>query len=181
MKNTLPIFLIAVALGLFYLYISPKYSEIGTLQTERDNYDEILSKSVELRQIRAELGEKTSRFSESDLAKLDKMIPVQMDLVRLILEVDSLALQHAIVIHDIETSSTDDEVGGGETERAPSEYKTLALTFGFETDYSNLGGFIKDIEDSLRIMDLVKIEVSTNKERPSFQDYQMTLNTYYLQ
>ena len=180
MKNTLPIFLIAVALGLFYLYISPKYSEIGTLQAERDNYDEILSKSVELRQIRAELGEKTSRFSESDLAKLDKMIPVQMDLVRLILEVDSLALQHAIVIHDIETSSTDDEVGG-ETERAPSEYKTLALTFGFETDYSNLGGFIKDIEDSLRIMDLVKIEVSTNKERPSFQDYQMTLNTYSLE
>jgi len=168
-------------LGLFYLYISPEYTKIGTLQAERDNYDEILSKSVELRQIRAELGEKTSRFRETDLAKLDKMIPVQMDLVRLVLETDSLALKHAIVIHDIETSSNDDvKDSNGQSVGIADKYKTLTLSFTFETDYSNLGGFIKDIEKSLRIMDIVKVEVNTNKERPSFQDYQMTINTYSL-
>ena len=93
MRNTLPIILIAVAIGLFYLYISPQYTNITALQTERDDYDEILSKSIELRQIRAELAEKTSRFSEAELAKLDKMIPLSMDLVRLVLEIDNLGLE----------------------------------------------------------------------------------------
>jgi len=181
MRNTLPIVLIIAAVGLFYFYISPQYAKIGTLQTERDNYDEILSKSVELRQIRAELAEKIDRFEEADLAKLDKMIPIDMDLVKLVLEVDSLALKHAIVINEIEASSNDNAEGSVEkSEMASRGYKTLTLSFQFNTDYSNLDGFLKEIENSLRIMDIVKIELHTDKERSSFQDYSMTLNTYSL-
>ncbi|MEK7552312.1 MAG: type 4a pilus biogenesis protein PilO [Patescibacteria group bacterium] len=177
MRNTIPIILIAASLGLFYFYISPEYSKMTAFQTEGANYDEILNKSVELKQIRAELSEKTSRFGEADLAKLDKMIPINMSLVRLVLEVDSLALKHAIVIHDIDASSDDIE---GEKAETLKGYKTLTLAFRFDTDYSNLNGFLKEIEDSLRIMDIVKIELSPNKERPSFQSYGMTLNTYSL-
>ena len=178
MRNTLPIILIAVAIGLFYLYISPQYTNITALQTERDDYDEILSKSIELRQIRAELAEKTSRFSEAELAKLDKMIPLSMDLVRLVLEIDNLALKHAIIIRDLESSSDDGTKNDEKGEAIRAGYKTLNLSFRFTTDYSNLNGFLKEIESSLRILDLVKISLNTNKERPSLQDYEMTINTY---
>lgn len=182
MRNALPIFLIVVVVGLFYQYIMPEYKQIVELQTERDGYDEVLAKADELRIIREELEQKVSRFSDEDLEKLEKMLPGEMDLVRLVLEVDNIALKNGIVIREIQAEEKDEKLpqsGSGEP-LSPKKFQTLSLSFQFKTGYANLIKFIPKIESSLRIMDIVSIKLTSDEEQRSVQNYQMTIDTYWV-
>lgn len=194
MKNSFPILLIIVSIGLFYLYINPQYKIVKDLRAEKAGYDEVLDKSKELRQLRSELAEKYGRISADDLDTLQKMIPEKTDLVRLVLEIDNIALKSGISIKGIKAS----EYGGTQSSRRGNveadqstgkKYKTLAVTFSWISKYDNVTDFLRELETSLKIIDIVSVKVggtgakspsSKETSSPNEQDYDMTIHTYWL-
>ncbi|TSC59434.1 MAG: Uncharacterized protein G01um1014107_341 [Parcubacteria group bacterium Gr01-1014_107] len=179
MKNILPILLLVLSALLFYFYIGPRYSKIQALSLERENYDDILSKSAELREIRRELQDKLNNLSPAVLERLEKTTPRGTDIPQLVLDLDSLALKHGIIMRQISTQETEGTGRGRQTE-SPKSYKMLAVTFHFEASYANLTSFLKDLETSARIIDVVSLKVNPNKEEPLIQSYDLTLHTYWL-
>src|SRR3989344_894211 len=178
MKNFLPIILIIVSIVLGYFYLKPKYSEVVGLRLERDGYDQVLDKSVELRQIRDELSAKIDSFPQSDLDRLERMMPGEVDVVQLVLDMNNMAVKHGIIMRDIKSSEiSDTPARRGEAARPQTPYKVLALSFSFESLYNNLGPFLRELEQSLRIMDIASVSVKPSKTQPSIlQDYELTVH-----
>jgi Tfp pilus assembly protein PilO len=186
MKNTLPILLLIVSAGLLYFYILPRYDRVQALSLERDRYDDILSKSAELREIRRVLKDNLENVPPVALERLEKAIPSGLDvpqggldIPQLILDFNNLAVQRGIIIRNISTSNvmTDGRRGGESKPTQP--YTVLAINFNIQVPYSNLITFLKDIETSLRIMDVVSLSVKTGEVEPLLQGYELTIHTYW--
>jgi len=181
MNNIRPIILIIVSVGLFYFYLFPEYVVIENLRAERDKYDNVLEKMGELREARKVAALKLEEFSVTDLDKLEKMLPGRLDLTQLILDLDNIALRHRIIMKDIKTAEIGEEpVGRGEATVSAKPYKTVSVTFNAETSYANFISFLSDVEESLRVMDVISVKIKTDSENPSVQNYTASIYTYWL-
>ena len=179
MKNSLPIVFIVLALGLFYVYLSPQYSNIKLLSSERANYDDILEKSVELRDLREQLRNKMQGFSSTDLNRLEKMIPQEVDPTQLILDLDNIARRYGIVMYDTNTEilgvSKNGKNNSDSESKSNDPYDTLSLSFNFTSSYENFVSFMADIESSLRIMDVSAVDITVDEEDPRQPNFEVTV------
>jgi hypothetical protein len=183
MKNVIAIILIFVTIGLFYTYVGPTYQEIKTLQTEKAQYDEALTNSKKITASAEELLAKYNSFSPEDLGRLGKLLPDYVDNIRLIIEIDSLASKYNMVLKNVQISSpaTPSESANVSNQALPGDitsYGGVDLSFDVSGSYGAYREFIKEIEHSLRILDV--IEVSFVPQVLSSEDKQKTLSEFYI-
>jgi Tfp pilus assembly protein PilO len=179
MKNILPTLLFILSAALLFFYVFPRYDRVQALSLERDRYDDVLSKSAELREIRRVLKENLENIPPPALERLEKTIPSGLDIPQLVLDLDSLAVQRGIVMRNIKTVEVM-AAGrrGGEAEIA-QPYTVLATSFTFQAPYSNLVAFLEDLETSLRIMDVISLNIRVDESEPLLQGYDLTVYTYW--
>lgn len=183
MRNFFPIIIIVATAGLVYMYVWPQFNNVQELWADGRNYDDVLAKSAELRQVREGLREVLRDLPTPELEKLSKMIPSGSDNVQLILDIDNLARRRGILMEDIKTSFSEDETGNarsGNATQSSGVYNTMIVNFQFSASYENLILFLRDIEDSLRIMDVLSIKIKGDEDRPKIQNYELSIRTYWL-
>lgn len=178
-----PIFLIIAAVGIFYGYTDPHYrganipSNIVNLMDERKHYREAMANSNSLITERNKLVEKNNNLSSSDLERLKKLLPDHVDNVRLIIDIDGIASKYGLSIKDIKTGDN-----GAESHDAlgpdVNPYGTLVLGFSITAPYDKFRSFIKDLQESLRVIDIVGISFDSTEN--GFYDYKVTIKTYWI-
>lgn len=173
----IPFVLVIVALGLFFGYIDPTYQEIKTLRAEEKTYDEALDQSRELQKIRDVLLSRYNTFSQQDLDRLEKLLPDHVDNVRLILDIDSIASNYNMRTRNVTVSGADSEdpntIGANQ-----GVVDSVVLSFSIAATYDNFIRFIKDLESSLRIVDLVGLSFKAT-EGEAF-NFNVSIKTYWL-
>ena len=103
-------------------------------------------------------------------------MPDNIDNIRLIIDIDDMAKTYGMRIRNFKADvSTQKETLGKDT----TAYGTLTLSFGTTASYSFFLAFMKDLERSLRIMDITAISFAAS-ETGSLYDYNITLKTYWL-
>ena len=107
-KFIFPTVLIILSIGLFTMYIDPTYKEVKELKSVNNQYQEALNKSKELRVIRDSLLESYNSFTEADLSRIKKLLPDNVDNVRLIMDVNSMASTYGAIIRDVKVSSSEE-------------------------------------------------------------------------
>lgn len=192
MKNLIAIILTIAAVGLFYVYVSPTYSEILSLRAEKAEYDEALNNSQKVQDTRDELLGKYNGFSPTDLKRLEKLLPNSVDNIRLIIEIDSIASRYNMILKDVQVPTPTPLVGtaGAPNEALPevktAPYGTAELSFGVVGQYETYRSFMKDLEKSLRIVDITGISFVGPKDAKDAKDvsdtytFKTTLQTYWL-
>ncbi len=173
MKGLTPIILILVSVGVGFFYTYPQYQKIQAQRLESLQYDEVISKSNELKDLRASLSGILSSFSASDLDRISKLLPEKVDTARLILDINGVASKYAIEMRDTKIS----DLSKSSTDKP---YKTSTITFGFQTSYEGMVIFIKDLERSLRMVDIVNISLKPSQGTFPIYDYNITLQAYWL-
>ena len=180
-KLILPIILLLAAGGLFVGYTNPTYQASKGLQAQVASYDAALTKSQQLRQVRDGLISKRNTFSPDDVAKLQKVLPDNVDNIRLIIDINNIASQHNLSLSD---------VGLGDYTGSAAAQKTLAVggaqgpvgsvqvTFSISTSYGNMLAFLADLEHSLRLIDVEKLAFSSAASNND--TYSFTIQTYWL-
>lgn len=171
MRFVVPIILIIVGFGLFFMYIDPTYGRIEELQAERDTFNEALDKADELLEVRDRLLDTYNSFTNEELSRLKKLLPDHVDSVRLIIDIDGIAAQYGLRIEDVEVGSTNE---GNEGENVG----IAELKFTIEAPYATLKQFLMDLEDSLRLIDVAA--VSFTSEDTDDTIYRITIRTYWL-
>ncbi len=140
----MPIFFILVAGGLFFTYVDPTYKSVQALIAENDRYDQALTKAKELQSARDGLLSRYNTFNDTDLERLQKMLPDQIDNVRLILDIESIAKQHGLTLDDFGFSGDSSESEGttGATTQAgtPAPTQQVGAPAGFAPEASGVGG-----------------------------------------
>ena len=199
MKNLTPIILILFAIGIFFFLIDPNYKEIQTLQAEVAENNKTLDIARKLSARRDELRTRFNQISQDEKAELEKLLPDTVDNVRLIIDINNIAEQFGIVIRDISINSDQEEPGTQTTtvrsqgssfegiiEENSIQYVdtskigVISFSFSVSAKYEVFLEFLKQLEESLRIVDIRNIEINRNSSDGVFYDYKVTLDTYWL-
>ncbi len=171
MRFIMPIILITISITLFFVFANPIYNEISVLRGEVASYNEALDNSKALENERDKLTAKYNAINPENLTKIAKLLPENVDNIRLILEIEQIALPYGMVLKDVKYDTTDTGVattgsaaiqGGGATKTSPKDYGIFDLSFSTTGTYNNFINFTKDLENNLRIVDMSSIIFSSN-------------------
>lgn len=200
----LPITLILASVGVFFFYIQPTYEDITALRQEAGRLDQALSKARELQTMRDQLLSRFNALDPEDLARLQKMLPDNIDNVRLILDIDNIAAAYGLQIRDFGisesapgTSPSDgaqqqgsDEESAGATQQAAggqsgAAHRSVVMDFSVQATYDEFLNFARDLERSLRLVDITSISLAggggaTEEGAEPQYGFGVSLRTYWL-
>ncbi|MEK7607501.1 MAG: type 4a pilus biogenesis protein PilO [Patescibacteria group bacterium] len=176
MNNILSIIFILSSIGLFFGYIDPTYETIRGQRIEKAEYDRALNNSKQLQAERDKLLEKFNNMNEVDLDDMTKLLPDNIDNVRLIIDIDEMAKNYGMRIRNFKTDAVEksDVIGVSN-----SLYGTLNLSFSTTAPYQTFLTFMRDLEDSLRLIDVTSVEFASS-DIGDLYDYKVTVKTYWL-
>ena len=179
MRLFMPLVLVAAAIGLFIWYTNPTYQAIKALSIQNASYDDALTKAKELRSLRESLLSKRNGFAPNDLDKLLQILPDNVDNIRLIIDINSIATRHNLTLTNVDLGSV-----GGQRSAAADAGNTTAVgsvNVGFSVttaNYADFLAFVQDVEHSLRLVDITKM--SFTAANTGAITYLMTVRTYWL-
>lgn len=191
MNNLISILLIVASIGFFFGYVNPTYGaltqaaelhkrSIAELKEEEARYIDALNKTKEIEQARTGLLEEYARIPAEGKERLEKLLPDNIDSVRLIIDVNNIASQYEMTLKNISlTESTSSLNPTGQTAIGPSEerFKATGLKFSVAGSYDNFRSFIRDLEQSLRLVDIETVVFNAPTE---VYEYAVTVSTYRL-
>jgi len=184
-KLLVPILFVLLAGGVFFMYIDPTYQNIQKLQEQSGRLDEALQKARELRAAREELLTRYNTFSAEDLARLQKLLPDNVENVRLILDIDAIAAGYDLIIRDFGFSAdafTDQSSGPGpgpsNENRTSRDYRSITMEFSTIASYEDFMAFLSDLERSLRVVDASSVNIETTDDGE--YNYRVSIRTYWL-
>lgn len=179
-----PIILILVSFAIFFGYVDPNYRgtdptnrSVQSLQAEDAQYQEALNNSTKIRQQRDTLVERKNNFSAEQLARLQELLPDNVDNIKLVIDIKNIAQKHNLVLKNIKldtAAGTDPKKLGGDN----SKYGTVGLSFAVTSSYDKFQDFLADLEKSLRLVDIT--ELSVNGNDTGLYEFSVSLKTYWL-
>jgi len=183
MKNITAILLIILSALIFYMFVGPTYSSIQSRLADKAQYDEALNNSKKILDLRDQLLNKYNGFLPSDRARLEKFLPDQVNNIRLLIEVDSRARQYGLPLKNVNLSSVKSAVSSSpdtqNIDLTASPFNTVTLGFTVTGNYDSFLSFVKDLEKSLRVLDVTSIEFTPPAGKPTDPyDFAVSLNTY---
>ena len=161
------------------------------MRATQASYDEALANSKALENERDKLTQKFNSIGSDNLEKLRKLLPENVDNIRLILEIENIAAPYGMTLRDVKYNvapiATADagEIQGGIINSVSSDYGVWDLEFSTAGTYVNLISFLKDLESNLRIVDVSSIDFSSsgdnlNAATSQTYQYRFKIKTYWL-
>jgi Tfp pilus assembly protein PilO len=203
MRFIMPVILIGIAIALFFVFTNPFYNQLSELRSEAASYNTALDNSVRLEQQRDKLVKQENDIDPNNIVKLEKLLPDNVNNIRLILEIQKIAEPYGMSLKDVkynvaeatETEETTVQRGRNVTPVSNEDYGVFDLEFSVSGTYDNFIGFIEALEKNLRIVDVSSIEFSSTNlaaggtsvggaeiktNSPEVYKYNFKIKTYWL-
>lgn len=197
MRFIIPAILIGVSVTVFVIFINPIFGDIGQLKTQVTSYNEALDNSKALENERDKLTAKYNSINKDDLFRLQKLLPENIDNIRLILEIEQIALPYGMALKNVkyntEIKKGEKDSSGVKSIQGPTgsgqslkDYGVWDLEFSTSGSYKNFLNFTKDLEKNLRIVDVVSVQfssgvaVESNVLSVESYQYNFKIRTYWL-
>ncbi len=189
-RNTTALILIILAIGIYFTFTRAKVEEVQAIRAVNAEYQKAITNASRLLTVRDGVLQAYNRISEGDKEKLNKIVPDYVDNVRLIIDVkDDIAAKHGLFLRNIKTTSIDiPSAQGNPTKEQVSaaaaavaggaKYGVVNLSFSVSTTYEQFVDFLKDLESSLRILDISKLSLTANDT--GTYDFTVDLKTYWI-
>jgi hypothetical protein len=178
MKSSTAFILILISAGLFYTFVMPEYSKVQALRAEAAQYQGVLGHVSDLSQKRDALLLKYNAIPQQDIDSLEKILPDNVNVVELALDLDSIASKYGISIKNVQTVKAQDQGATSVVVPVPSgPYQKANISFSFISTYDNFRKFERDLEQSLSIIDVKT--ASFNTADSGLDEFQMQIETYW--
>ena len=145
--------------------------------TEESQYRNALNNTAELRSKRDSLIDKRSQITPDDLLRLEKLLPDNIDNIKLVIDMNNIAADHGLSLKGIKLD-TEVKADASKLGKDATKYGTVGLTFSVSASYENYQNFLTNLERSLRLVDIVDLSVSGNDS--GVYDFTVGLRTYWL-
>ncbi len=186
----MPLVLLGITVAVFFTFTDPVYKGVQALRAEADSYNEALTNSKALETERGKLLNKYNLIGSENLGRLSKLLPENVDNIRLILEIESLASPFGMVLKNVKYSAVEEsqaEIDPNVVQATgimgPQDYGIWDLEFTTSGSYDNFQNFLRELERNLRIVDVSSIEFSSssaNEKTPDIYEYNFQIKTYWL-
>ena len=181
--------LIGASLGVFFMYVKPRYDAIETIKSDIAGYQTNLVTANKIKTSREDLIQKYNNIPASDLTNLKTLLPDSVDNIRLIIQIDSLATTNGLsTLRNVNYQSSDTvttsatTVGGTPATATPASasatttgvagqspvnarkpYGSLTVSFQTTGQYKNFLTFLSALEQNLRMVDVTNVDFSTTE------------------
>lgn len=181
--------MISGVIAVFFLYTKPAYQRALLTRDEVAQVRQTLDQARNITAVRDTLLSKYNSIPEEEMARLTKMLPDHVDNVRLILEIESIATRYGMVMRDLAILRTDDSRQNGPPEfrrdgsRAEEDsLGTNSLSFSVLSSYGTFLQFLRDLETSLRVVDITSLEFARDEtgKAADFYKFKVSVQTYWL-
>jgi Tfp pilus assembly protein PilO len=179
MQLITPILMLIISISLFFGFIDPQYKKVAEANRIEKQYNEALNRSKELQQIRESLLSEYNSFKRTDIDRVEKLLPDNIDNVRLVIEIDNMAKKHGLTVRNLNLREEIEPVTKIRTLAVENrDYSSVTLEFSVAASYENLKRLIADLESSLRLVDITSISFRTTGG--DFDEYRIMIRTYWL-
>jgi len=192
MRLIIPIIIVVASFGLFVSYTNPMFKSLKSLRASFAAYDEALSNSKKLLDIRNELTDKYNSLLPEDRRKLETLLPDNIDNIRFILDIEEIARPYGMRPRDVDfdpnteenTKKQTPQTTSGQIAAQTKSYGEFELNFSVIGTYQEFLGFVGDLEKNLRLVDVISVSFSSveNTLTPLSNEYKfnVTVKTYWL-
>ncbi|OHA24401.1 MAG: hypothetical protein A3D50_00080 [Candidatus Taylorbacteria bacterium RIFCSPHIGHO2_02_FULL_44_12] len=195
-RNAMAIILIILALGVYFTFTKSLLTETSAIRATNKQYTAAIANAEQLIKVRDNILKQWRNISSEDQERLDKMIPNTVDNIRLIIDLNSVALRHGFSLRNIKataaqsvsrptqslptaaTAAAETGAVAVTTIIATPTLDTVSVSFGVTAPYLQFLSFLQDLEADLRIMDITHLSVTANDT--GVYDFGVGIKTYWL-
>lgn len=180
MKLFTSLLLIGVAFGVAFIYIKPAYIKITEVRRNISEYDSAIKRAQQVVAKRDELMSRRQSFSSKDVDRLQKFLPDNVNEIRLVMEINNIALQYTSGIKNVKISDAkSSRARNSEASVGGALYEPVLLSFSISLSYEQFLKFAADLEKNLHLTDVTSLSFAPSQDS-SIYDYSVTLSTYVL-
>lgn len=174
LKIILSILFFIISVSSFVYYVKPTYARISADKQMIARNEASLQKANLVQRKINELIDKRKEMNKDALNRLAKLVPANnVDNIQLILDIEGITKQYDMKLQKVNISKTAEKKkrdNPGQPRinvgvKSDDYLKSLTLSFEVVSSYDEFIKFIIDLEHSLRIVDIVDIQVSPKKEQ----------------
>lgn len=184
MKSVIPFIIMALCISSYFFYVKPTMGVIAQKQAKLDEYNTVINKVKEIKVKREELETRYQNITEEDLNKLDKMIPAQFVSEYFVNDLNSVSSRYGMKISEMNITVPMNEEGTqDDTQAATEKLKVITAKFTLSGRFDQLLSFLKDLESSLRIIDVVNLSIGgkdASSKDNQILSYSFEVKTYSL-
>lgn len=190
-KIALPVIFILSSIAGFVFYVNPEYQLAKKDNENLVKVNNALQQANELRDIRDKLAEDRKKISDKDLVRITRMIPDGVENIGLIIEMNNIAKNKGMELLN-PTIGASVGSASNKSEQDPSlatgidigpdgsNHGALTMSFGVNTTYEKFIDFLKELERSLRLVDVNEISFSAPDPKTGRTTFDVTIETYWL-
>lgn len=178
-----PLIGLAVAIGIFFLYVNPTWS--GSIAEKKEaiaSNDRALEAASEYAAQQNELASSRNDIDPTDLERLNKFLPDSVDNVGLILDLNALAARSGLLLSNIDVMKNDtgssNNATGALSAIGVSPVSSIDLSLSAVGSYTAFREFLTGVERSARLLDVLDITVKGSET--GVYTYKMKLRLYWL-
>ncbi len=173
----LPILLVIIAIVAFFSLGRPLLDEIGGLKSQVADLRAGEDSLLRLLERQNRLLELYNQFSEEQKADLNKFLPDNIDHVRLIIDINSIAERYGLDLRNLTIKSAVADSGEAAGEDLINQ-DSVVIGFSVTASYSLLKTLLTDLAESLRLLDLSSFALTTAES--GLYQYNIEIRTYWL-
>jgi len=182
-KNLSALILLILAVGIYFTLTRGMFADAQAVKKINDQYVSAMAHAAQLISVRDQLLKQYNAISDSDRSRLDKMIPSTVDNIRLIIDLNSIALRYGFSLSGIKAAATaESSKSSPAAPLAPTGgtpvLDTVTVSFGATAGYDTFIQFLQALESNLRVMDLTRLSVSGGDG--GLYSFQVQFKTYWL-
>ena len=192
LRTITPILSILAALLLFVLFTKPQYAEIQSLRAEIGHYEKATNEYAEFQQKIKSLLARRDAVSLVERERLDKFVPTEIEVTRLLVDLEALAKEKGMLFGNIKTeepkeakpsaqqASVAGSAEGGEyaVPSTSSALVTADITFDVIGTYEQFKQLLVALESSLTVYEVTNIGLLASESE--FQQFSVTVRSYAL-
>ncbi len=184
-RNITALILIVLSVGIYFTYTSGQIALLNSIQATNNQYQSAINNAKKLITLRDSVLNQYNAISDQDKARLDKIVPDNIDNIRLMIDISGIASRHGVTAANLTTSADSSASGassagasGSAASASSKGLSTVVVSFSVTTSYDNFIAFLQDIERSLRILDVTTLSLAPTAN--GNYTYGVTLDTYWL-
>lgn len=184
MKSILSITVIAICVGMYFMYIKPLTIEIKMKTAEKAEYTKVLGRVKEIREKREAVLSEYNSIPVEEIERLNKIVPEKIDSITMLNNLNAIGERYGVAVKDFKMIDNDasnrDVIGAGN----PGSFKTSTISMHLVGNYEQFLNFLEDVEYSLSLIDVTSLNIIPQAllrtGQAGIMDFTLEANTYSL-
>ena len=160
-KALISLFLIAGAAVIFFTESKNYFPEIKVLRKQVSSYNETINTAKKVRSsIDKTLGEYNA-ISQENVDRINKMVPSGAESMKLVIQIDDMMRKNGLTLKAINIKDVASQNSSSDSPKNDGKIaESVFLSMNAQGSYESFRSFIKGLEKSLRLIDVVSVSIN---------------------